>query len=47
MPQWYHHRLVRDASGRRLAKRDRSMSLREMRAAGMRPEDIFRMMRER
>ena len=47
VPQWYHHRLVRDASGRRLAKRDRSMSLREMRAAGMRPEDIFRMMRER
>ena len=47
VPQWYHHRLVRDASGRRLAKRDRSMSLREMRAAGMRPDDIFRMMRER
>ena len=47
VPQWYHHRLVRDASGRRLAKRDRRMSLREMRAAGMRPEDIFRMMRER
>ena len=47
VPQWYHHRLVRDASGRRLAKRDRSMSLREMRAAGMRPEDVFRMMRER
>ncbi len=46
VPQWYHHRLVRDASGRRLAKRDRSLSLREMRAAGMRPEDVFRLMRE-
>lgn len=46
VPQWYHHRLVRDASGRRLAKRDRSLSLQEMRAAGVRTEDVFRMMRE-
>lgn len=44
VPQWYHHRLVTDAAGKRLAKRDRSMSLQEMRDAGMRPEDIFRMM---
>ena len=46
VPQWYHHRLVKDASGKRLAKRDGSLSLREMRAAGMRPEDVFRLMRE-
>ena len=46
VPQWYHHRLVKDASGKRLAKRDRSLSLHEMRAAGMRPEDVFRLMRE-
>ena len=46
VPQWYHHRLVKDASGKRLAKRDRSLSLQEMRAAGMRPEDVFRLMRE-
>ena len=35
-----------DASGKRLAKRDSSLSLQEMRAAGMRPEDVFRLMRE-
>lgn len=44
VPQWYHHRLVRDAVGKRLAKRDQSLSLQEMRAAGMKPADVFRMM---
>lgn len=45
VPLWYHHRLVKDASGKRLAKRDKSMSLQEMRSAGATPQDIFRLMR--
>jgi len=36
-PGWYHCRLVRDAGGRRLAKRDRALSLSELRKAGADP----------
>ena len=40
-PFYAHHRLLTDASGRRLAKRDRPMTLRALRAAGM-PADELR-----
>ncbi len=33
-PAYAHHRLLTDGSGRRLAKRDRAVTLRELRAAG-------------
>ena len=39
-PQFYHVPLVHDSSGRRLAKRHRSLSLRELRAAGHSPEQL-------
>jgi glutamyl-Q tRNA(Asp) synthetase len=34
VPRWHHHRLLTDASGRRLAKRDRAATLRSLREAG-------------
>ncbi|MEQ1801613.1 MAG: tRNA glutamyl-Q(34) synthetase GluQRS [Gammaproteobacteria bacterium] len=39
-PRYRHHPLVRDAQGRRLAKRDRDQTLAMLRAAGVTPEDI-------
>jgi glutamyl-Q tRNA(Asp) synthetase len=42
-PRYRHHRLVTDAAGRRLAKRDRAPTIRAMRAAGSRPSDILAM----
>lgn len=39
-PRYAHHRLVTDATGRRLAKRDRAATLRELRAAGWSPEAV-------
>jgi glutamyl-Q tRNA(Asp) synthetase len=41
-PVYAHHRLLTDASGRRLAKRDRPMTLRALRVAGERPDDLRR-----
>jgi glutamyl-Q tRNA(Asp) synthetase len=41
-PVYAHHRLLTDASGRRLAKRDRALTLRDMRAAGVTPMEIRR-----
>jgi len=43
-PAFHHHRLIRDAQGRRLAKRDDARSLRSLRAAGASPADIRRML---
>lgn len=40
VPEWRHHRLVRDESGKRLAKRDRSRELAALRAEGTTPEEI-------
>jgi len=40
-PTYRHHPLLTDASGRRLAKRDRALTIREMRAAGMAPAEIL------
>ena len=39
-PEYVHHALLRDASGRRFAKRDRALTLHELRAAGHRPEKL-------
>ena len=40
VPAYAHHRLLTDASGRRLAKRDRAMTLRELRAQGHSSEAV-------
>lgn len=42
-PAYHHHRLVRDASGRRLAKRDRDRTLAALRAAGASPAEVRRL----
>ena len=43
-PAYFHHDLVTDAAGVRLAKRDRARSLAEMRDAGMSAEDVVELM---
>lgn len=40
VPIWHHHRLIRDAAGRRLAKRDDARSLATLRAEGATPAGI-------
>jgi glutamyl-Q tRNA(Asp) synthetase len=40
-PQYVHHRLLTDATGRRFAKRDRDMTIRTMRESGMKPEEVI------
>jgi len=42
-PSYHHHRLIRDANGKRLAKRDDARALSKYRADGATPEDIRRM----
>lgn len=42
-PLYEHHRLIRDETGRRLAKRDDARALATYRAAGATPQDIRRM----
>jgi glutamyl-Q tRNA(Asp) synthetase len=42
-PVYRHHPLLTDAGGRRLAKRDRALTVRAMRAAGMAPGQILAM----
>ena len=39
-PQYLHHRLIRDASGKRLAKRDDARAISKYRAEGASPADI-------
>ncbi len=39
-PRYHHHRMLTDAAGRRLAKRDADLTLRALRAAGRKPGDI-------
>ncbi len=43
-PQYHHHRLIRDESGKRLAKRDDARALRKYRAEGASPDDIRAML---
>lgn len=40
-PAYRHHPLLTDAAGRRLAKRDRALTVRAMRDAGMSPAEIL------
>lgn len=40
-PAYVHHRLVTDATGRRLAKRDRDVTIAALRAAGFAPADVL------
>jgi glutamyl-Q tRNA(Asp) synthetase len=40
-PRYRHHPLLTDPSGRRLAKRDRALTIREMRESGMTPAEIL------
>jgi glutamyl-Q tRNA(Asp) synthetase len=42
-PVYHHHRLVRDADGRKLSKSTRATGLRELRAQGATPADIRKM----
>jgi glutamyl-Q tRNA(Asp) synthetase len=41
-PRYRHHALIRDAQGRRLAKRDRAQTLATLRATGVTPKEIRR-----
>jgi glutamyl-Q tRNA(Asp) synthetase len=43
VPAYHHHRLIRDAAGRRLAKRDDARAIARYRAEGASPADIRRM----
>ena len=42
-PRYAHHALLTDASGRRLAKRDRAATIRDLRAAGVSPAEVLRL----
>ena len=39
-PAYAHHRLILDASGKKFSKRDRSVTLRALREAGVTPQEI-------
>jgi glutamyl-Q tRNA(Asp) synthetase len=43
-PVWHHHRLIRDADGRRLAKRDDARALATLRAEGATPGEVRAML---
>jgi tRNA synthetases class I (E and Q), catalytic domain len=40
-PRYRHHELVTDATGRRLSKRDRALTIRSMRQSGIDPAEII------
>ncbi|MGE0716464.1 MAG: glutamate--tRNA ligase family protein, partial [Alphaproteobacteria bacterium] len=40
VPQWHHHRLLTDETGRRWAKRDRALTLEALRADGRTPAEV-------
>ncbi|MDO5630294.1 MAG: tRNA glutamyl-Q(34) synthetase GluQRS [Paracoccus sp. (in: a-proteobacteria)] len=43
LPDYRHHRLIRDDAGKRLAKRDDARSLRSLRDDGASPDDVRRL----
>lgn len=43
VPRYYHHNLIADSTGLRLAKRNRAVTLRTLRQSGRRPDDIWRL----
>lgn len=42
-PRYHHHRLIRDAAGKRLAKRDDARAIRRYRDEGATPQDVRHM----
>jgi glutamyl-Q tRNA(Asp) synthetase len=42
-PQYEHHKLLTDASGRRFAKRDRGLTIRALRDRGMTPAEVMQL----
>jgi glutamyl-Q tRNA(Asp) synthetase len=44
VPVWYHHRLIRDEGGKRLAKRDSARSIQSLRDAGMSPNEVLQLL---
>jgi glutamyl-Q tRNA(Asp) synthetase len=42
-PSYHHHRLILDADGRKLSKSTQATGLRELRAQGVKPADVRRM----
>lgn len=42
-PKYSHHRLIKDVSGRRLAKRDQDMTIASLRRAGYSPKEVIAM----
>ncbi len=44
VPDYHHHSLLTDADGKRFAKRDKSLTIRELRASGKAPDDVFALM---
>ncbi|MDJ0920366.1 MAG: tRNA glutamyl-Q(34) synthetase GluQRS [Henriciella sp.] len=41
-PVYSHHKLIVDHEGKRFSKRDRSIALHELRAAGLTPDDLWK-----
>jgi glutamyl-Q tRNA(Asp) synthetase len=41
-PAYAHHRLILDETGKKFSKRDRAVTLKSMREAGVTPQDIRR-----
>lgn len=39
-PEYHHHKLLLDPTGRRLAKRDKDVNIKSLREAGKSPEDV-------
>jgi glutamyl-Q tRNA(Asp) synthetase len=42
-PRYHHHHLLTDEHGRRFAKRDKALTLNQLRQSGKTPEDVFGM----
>ncbi len=42
-PRYYHHNLIADSTGMRLAKRNRAITLRTLRHSGKQPADVWRL----
>ena len=40
VPEWWHHRLILDGEGKRMAKRDESLTLRALRESGATPAEL-------
>ena len=40
VPEWWHHRLIMDDQGRRMAKRDESLTLQSLREGGVTPFEL-------